>query len=128
MAFKYMTGTTCGNGQTITFIADDGGVTANDFFQLDSGLCVQITAIGSGTTDVNGLVYLVKEYASCAACIAPITANTEQVITYYLNSDLSSGSATTKTFIPPHPVWTDNQGHGVVQFNMITIGGNGLNS
>ena len=128
MAFRYMTGTTCGNGQTITFIANDAGVTANDFFQLDSGVCVQITTIGSGTTDVNGLVYLVQEYASCAACLAPISANTEQVIGYYLNSDLSNGVVSGRTFNPPHPVWTNNQNHAVSQLNMITLGGNGLNS
>lgn len=129
MAFKYMTGTTCGNGQVTTFIADDAGVSVNDFFQLDSGLCVQITAVGSSTTDVNGLVYLVKEYASCAACLAPISANTEQVITYLLNSEISSGTPpTVKTFTPPHPVWTNNQNHSVSQQNMITLGGNGLNS
>ena len=71
---------------------------------------------------------LVQEYASCAACLAPITANTEQVIGYYLNSDINNGTADGKTFIPPHPVWTNNQNHAVVQANMITLGGNGLNS
>jgi len=29
---------------------------------------------------------------------------------------------------PPHPVWTDGYGTSVTQMNMITIGGNGLNS
>jgi hypothetical protein len=128
MAFRYMTGTTCGNGQVNTFIADDAGVSANDFFQLDSGLCVQITAIGSGTTDVNGLVYLVKEYASCAACLAPISANTAQSISVYLNSSINNGSTTATTFNPPNPVWTNNQNHAVSQLNMVTLGGNGLNS
>lgn len=128
MAFRNMTGTTCTSGEILTFVAEDAGASVNDFFQLDSGLCIQINSINTATTENYNTAFLVKEYASCAACIAPLTANTEQIITYYLDSDISSGSATTKTFIPPHPVWTDNQGHGVVQANMITIGGNGLNS
>jgi hypothetical protein len=128
MAFRNMTGTTCGNGLVITFVAEDAGVSVNDFFQLDTGLCIQITSVNTASTETNNTAYLVKEYASCAACLAPITANTEQVITYYLNSDLSSGSGTTRTFVPPHPVWTNNQNHAVVQSNMITLGGNGLNS
>lgn len=129
MAFRNMTGTTCGNGQVLTFISDDTGVSVNDFFQLDTGLCIQITAVNTLYTETNNTAYLVKEYASCAACLAAITANTEQVITYLLNSEISSGTPpTVKTFVPPHPVWTNSQNHAVVQANMITLGGNGLNS
>jgi hypothetical protein len=129
MAFRNMTGTTCGNGQVITFIASDAGVSVNDYFQLSTGLCVQITAVNTGTTESNVTATLVQEYASCAACLAPISANTEQVITYLLNSEISSGTPpTVKTFTPPHPVWTNGQNHAVVQLNMVTLGGNGLNS
>jgi hypothetical protein len=127
MAFKYMTGTTCSPSGTITFIADDNGVTANDFFQLSTGICIQVTTIGATTTE-QPTVNLSIEFASCAACLAPYSSNTEQVITYILNSDISAGSGTTKTFVPPHPVWTTNQNHSVLQMNAVTIGGNGLNS
>ena len=123
-----MTGTTCGNGQVITFIAEGAGVSASTYYQLSTGLCIQITAINTATTESNATETLVQSYASCAACLAPITANTEQVITYLLNSDINAGTVSVKTFTPPHPVWTNNQGHAVVQANMITIGGNGLNS
>jgi len=38
-------------------------------------------------------------------------------------------SGSTFTVIPPHPVWTDNQGIAVTQLNMVTLGGeNGLNN
>ena len=127
MAFKFMTGTTCSPSGTITFVADDTGVSANDFFQLSTGVCIQVTNIGATTTQ-QPTVNLAIEFASCAACLAPYSSNTEQVITYILNSDISNGTPTIRTFVPPHPVWTDNQSHGVVQMNAITIGGNGLNS
>ena len=128
MANRLMTGTTCSTGQVITFVASDTGVLPNDFFQLSDGRCIQITATGATTTG-SVTVTLAIEFASCAACLAPYSSNTEQVITYLLNSDISSGtSPTVRTFVPPHPVWTDNQSHGVVQMNAITIGGNGLNS
>ena len=128
MAFRNMTGTTCDGGVVLRFIAEDAGVAVNDFFQMDTGACIQINAVNTATTENYNTGFLVKEYASCAACLAPITANTEQVIGYYLNSDINAGTPTGKTFVPPHPVWTNNQNHAVIQANMITIGGNGLNS
>jgi hypothetical protein len=129
MAFRNMTGTTCGTGEVITFIAEDAGVSASTFYQLSTGVCVQITAVNTASTQTNNTAYLVTQYSSCAACLAPISANTEQVITFLLNSEISSGTPPTyKTFVPPHPVWTNNQNHAVSQMNMITLGGNGLNS
>jgi hypothetical protein len=128
MAFRNMTGTTCGNGQVITFIAEDGIASASTFYQLSTGVCIQLNTINTASTQTYNTDYLVQSYASCAACLAPISANTEQVIGYYLNSDLSSGVVSGKTFTPPHPVWTNNQNHAVSQLNMITLGGNGLNS
>jgi hypothetical protein len=128
MAFKFMTGTTCSpSGVTFTFVADDNGVSVNDVFQLSDGRCITINATGAVTTQ-KPTVTLVIEFATCAACLAPYSSNTEQVMTFILNSDISNGTPTIRTFVPPHPVWTDNQSHGVVQMNAITIGGNGLNS
>ena len=98
-----MTGTTCGNGEVLTFIADDSGVSASTFYQLSTGLCIQITAVNTAYTETNNTVSLVKQYANCAACLAPISANTEQVIGFYLNSDINNGDDTGKTFVPPHP-------------------------
>jgi hypothetical protein len=128
MAFRNMTGTTCSpSGVTITFVADDTGASVNDVFQLSDGRCVTLISSGATTTE-KPTVNLSIKFASCAACLAPYSSNTEQVITYILNSDISNGTPTIRTFVPPHPVWTDNQNHGVVQMNAITIGGNGLNS
>ena len=127
MAFKFMTGTTCGNGEVLSFIADDTGIMSGDFCQLGTGLCVEITDIGAVTTD-NPTVTLVQTYATCNDCLAPISANTEQVITFYLNSNINNGTDTANTFVPPHPIWTNGQNHAVSQQNMVTLGGNGLNS
>ena len=128
MAFRNMTGTTCGNGQVLTLIADDSGVSVNDFFQLDTGLCIQITGLNTGVTETNNTNYFVKEYASCNACLAAITANTRSDIPIYLNSDINNGDISPISYTPPSPVWTNNQNHAVVQANMVTLGGNGLNS
>ena len=122
-----MTGTTCSNGIVITFIASDNGVSLNDFFQLSTGECIQITATGS-TTNESATKQLAIEFASCAACLAPYSANTLQTICYLCNSDINSGTATWNTYNPPHPNWTTNQNHTVSQMNAVTIGGNGLNS
>ena len=128
MALRNMTGTTCSpSGITITFIAEDAGVSVNDVFQLSDGRCITITATGATTTQ-QPTVNLVIEFATCAACLAPYSANTAQSIPIYLNSNLSQGTATASTFNPPNPVWTTNQNHSVVQMNAVTIGGNGLNS
>ena len=127
MAIKYMTGETCGNGEIFSFIADDTNVTAGDFYQLGSGLCVEITDIGD-LINSNPTVILVQEYASCADCLAPITANTRSDIPIYLNSEINNGGDSAISYSPPNPVWTNGQNHAVVQANMVTLGGNGLNS
>lgn len=127
MAFKYMTGETCGNGQVLSFIADDTNISANDIVQLGTGLCVEITILGAVTT-ANPTVTISTIYADCNSCLSPISANTEQVITYFLNSDINNGDDTVRTFTPPHPVWLNGQNHSVSQLNMVTLGGNGLNS
>jgi hypothetical protein len=127
MANRFMTGTTCSGGQVLTFVASDNGVSVNDFFQLGDGRCIQITSTGA-TTEGAVTVNLAIEFASCAACLAPYSANTAQSIPIYLNSSLSQGTATASTYNPPNPVWLDNQHHAVVQLNAVTIGGNGLNS
>ena len=128
MAFRNMTGTTCGNGQVITFIAEDGIASASTFYQLSTGVCIQLNTINTASTQTYNTDYLVQSYASCAACLAPISANTAQAISVYLNSSINNGSTTATTFNPPNPVWTNNQNHAVSQLNMVTLGGNGLNS
>jgi hypothetical protein len=128
MAFRNMTGTTCSSGEILTFVASDNGVSVNDFFQLGDGRCLQINSINTATTENAVTVNLAIEFASCAACLAPYSANTQQSIPIYLNSSINNGSATASTYNPPNPVWLDNQHHAVVQLNAVTIGGNGLNS
>jgi len=127
MANRFMTGTTCSSGEVLTFVASDNGVSVNDVFQLSDGRCITITATGATTNDAIN-ANLVIEFASCAACRAPYSANTQSAIPIYLNSTISNGSATAISFNPPNPVWLDNQHHAVVQLNAVTIGGNGLNS
>lgn len=124
MANRLMTGTTCTTGEVLTFIANDTNVSVNDFFQLATGLCIQITATGS-TTNAEVTQTLVLEFASCSACTTSYSASTGG------NSGVvcqTNCSGTTFTINPLHPVWTDNQNHSVVQINAVTIGGNGLNA
>jgi hypothetical protein len=124
MANRYMTGTTCGTGEIITFIGSDTNVSLNDFFQLSTGRCIQITSTGNTTNEFINQTLLI-EFASCAACLATYSASTGG------NSGIvcqTNCSGATFTINPLHPVYTDNQGHGVTQINAVTIGGNGLNA
>jgi hypothetical protein len=41
---------------------------------------------------------------------------------------VSGGCSTCSSTIQPHPVWSDLTGGTATQMNMVTIGGNGLNS
>ena len=50
MANRLFTGTTCNNGLTFTFIADDLIITANPInrvYQLVNGSCITVTASGN---------------------------------------------------------------------------------
>ncbi len=48
--------------------------------------------------------------------------------TYTLINASSGACGSCTSTLQPHPVWSDLTGGTVVQMNMITIGGNGLNS
>ena len=66
-------------------------------------------------------------YNTCNECETeiPRSANTEVL----LCEQICTESGTTVVSVtPPHPVWTDGYGASVTQLNMITLGGNGLNS
>jgi hypothetical protein len=53
------------------------------------------------------------------------SANTE---TFLCEQICTESGTTVVSVAAPHPVWTDGYGTAVTQMNMITIGGNGLNS
>ena len=59
---------------------------------------------------------------------SPISANTAQDICFYCMSDINNGEVVIYTITPPRPSWTNNYGTEVIELNMITIGGNGLNA
>jgi hypothetical protein len=57
----------------------------------------------------------------------PRSANTETTVCV-ICCDCGSTASTINQVVALHPVWTDGYGASVTQLNMITIGGNGLNS
>jgi hypothetical protein len=64
-------------------------------------------------------------FGTCENC-PPRSANTETTVCV-ICCDCGATGSTTNIVVPLHPVWTDGYGNEVVQMNMITIGGNGLN-
>jgi hypothetical protein len=56
-----------------------------------------------------------------------ISANTEYEVCVIVCN--ATGGTDSVLVTPPHPVWTNNNGDGVVQLNAITLGGMyGLNA
>jgi len=65
-------------------------------------------------------------FGTCENC-PPRSANTETTVCV-ICCDCGATGSTTNIVVPQHPVWTDGYGNVTIQMNMITIGGNGLNS
>jgi hypothetical protein len=65
-------------------------------------------------------------FGTCENC-PPRSANTETTVCV-ICCDCGATGSTTNIIVPPHPIWTDGYGNVTIQMNMITIGGNGLNS
>ena len=84
-------------------------ITANPNYQVDSGE---------------------GPFQNCEECPdsdIPRSANTESTVCV-ICCDCGATGSTINIITPPHPQWTDQYGTQVTQLNMITIGGNGLNS
>jgi hypothetical protein len=127
MANRYFTGTTCGNGSTITFITDDTVLAANPLnriYQLGDGNCITLTASGATTTINENQAIVYGPYTTCATCIAPV--NSAGVTSIICNTcDSTTATASTVT----HAVYTNGQNRAIVQNNTVTVGGfNGLNN
>ena len=127
MANRFFTGTTCGNGITTTFIADDSVIIANPvnrIYQLLDGTCITLTT--SGTTTLNNPTTVISygPYTTCTSCITPLNSpGVNSVIC--ATCDGVTVTATTA----PHAVYTNNFGKSVSQTNTVSVGGfNGLNT
>ena len=93
--------------------------------QLDSYVPFCATFTGLTSTGETNYHYLSGPSLSCEDCEnpPPISAGTEY------NVCVIDCSGNTVSITPPHPTWTNEQGHAVVLLDAIALGGmNGLNS
>jgi hypothetical protein len=128
MANRYFTGTTCGLGNPITFIADDTTILANalnKIYQLGDGTCITLTASGVTTTIIADKGIFYGPYSSCTQCITPV--NSAGVLA---NNCVSCDNMVTVTATTlPHAIYTNGQNRAISQSNTVSIGGyNGLNN
>ena len=110
-----------GNGLPYTTMSDS------------NGNCWRFNAVCPITPEISyELLTPTNFYINCAICDfytdePSRSANTEYTVCVICCDCGSTGSTITQVS-PPHPVWTDGYGVSVTQLNMITLGGNGLNS
>jgi hypothetical protein len=127
MANRFFTGTTCGNGITTTFIADDSVIIANPvnrIYQLLDGTCITLTLSGVTTLNNPTTVITYGPYTTCTACITPLNSGGVNSV-ICATCDGVTVTATTA----PHSVYTNNYGRAISQINTVSIGGfNGLNN
>ena len=93
--------------------------------QLDSYVPFCATFTGLTSTGETNYHYFSGPSLSCEDCEnpPPISAGTEY------NVCVIDCSGNTVSITPPHPTWTNEQGHAVVLLDAIALGGmNGLNS
>ena len=128
MANRLFTGTTCGLGGVIRFIADDTVIILNPInriYQLGDGTCITLTASGATTTNnpTAGIFY--GPYTSCTQCITPInSAGDESEICRSCDGGITVTATTT-----PHAVYTNAFNRAISQINTVELGGfNGLNN
>lgn len=128
MANRLFTGTTCNNGLSFTFIADDLIITANPLnrvYQLVNGSCITVTSSGQTTQSDATQVISFGPYSSCTECITPI--NSAGVSSILCLSCDSVESVTAKTV--SHAVYINGMGKAVSQINTVALGGfDGLNN
>jgi len=124
MANQFMTGTTCGNEEIVTFIANGTDVEEEKIYQLSDGRCITLTSVGEETTQSQTNWFPYGPFDDCEECLAPFSASTGGVngeVCVICDDEL-------KTITPPKPVYTNEYNKSVEQINAIVIGGNGLNS
>jgi hypothetical protein len=105
-------------GETFTFFnIDTQEISCAEFLQINDASGVTFWQPDDGPFD------------NCSQCgnNIPKSANTESTVCV-ICCDCGATGSTTNIIVPPHPIWTDGYGNVVTQMNMITIGGNGLNS
>jgi hypothetical protein len=128
MANRLFTGTTCGVGGVITFIADDTVITANPInriYQLGDGTCITLTSSGATTTNIATAGIFYGPYTSCTQCITPV--NSAGDVSEICNS-CDDGITVTAT-TAPHSVYTNAFNRAISQLNTVELGGfNGLNN
>jgi hypothetical protein len=91
-------------------------------FGSDASFCATFDKL-TLTTGTTNYSYFSGGFANCEDCIPPISAGTEY------NVCIIDCSGNTVSITPPHPTWTNEQGHAVVLLDAIALGGmNGLNS
>ena len=92
--------------------------------QLDSYVPFCATFTGLTSTGETNYHYGSGPFSNCEDCEnLPISAGTEY------NVCVIDCSGNTVSITPPHPTWTNEQGHAVVLLDAIALGGmNGLNS
>lgn len=121
-------------------IPDGGPVSANQFnewplggyyklcpppdFVGDLPDCFCVNVVGISGTGLPPIFEISGPFESCD-CEDPRSASTE---TFLCEQICTESGTTVVSVVAPHPVWTDGYGTAVTQMNMITLGGNGLNS
>jgi hypothetical protein len=113
------------NIDSTEFCSYFGAPTSGSTYEIQFGrgtpFCVTFDGLtNSGETNY---YYVSGPFLSCDDCISPISAGTEY------NVCIIDCSGNTVSITPPHPTWTNEQGHAVVLLDAIALGGmNGLNS
>jgi hypothetical protein len=99
------------------------GLTYEIQFGSETPFCATFTGLTS--TGETNYSYVSGPFLSCEDCEnpPPISAGTEY------NVCVIDCSGNTVSITPPHPTWTNEQGHAVVLLDAIVLGGpNGLNN
>ena len=128
----------CDNDELIyitlqTFCETYGGSpiegTVWNLFNLNTSENVCATFLSANTEEAGVTFWIPDEgpFNGCGNCDIdiPRSANTE---TFICEQICTESGTTVVSVAPPHPVWTDAYGIAVTQMNMVTLGGNGLNS
>lgn len=93
-------------------------------------ICATLTGYSSDSSQSNPEP-VDGPFENCWQCepkdFPPRSANTETTVCV-ICCDCGASASTINQVVAPHPVWTDGYGASVTQLNMITLGGNGLNS
>ncbi len=93
---------------------------------FESADCYCFKVLGFAFGESIDPIYAGGPFTDCFTCQNPPTSAGTEV---FLCEQICTESGTTVvSVVAPHPVWTNGYGGEVTQLNMITLGGNGLNS